>query len=72
MNQILNLSDTFHCSSHENLRRQSFLSPLVKLSVLLHFKRDDLVFQSLGTVTQVIIQFASIQTKHGQGHRNAQ
>lgn len=51
---------------------EGFFSPLVKLSVLLHLKRDDLVFQCLGTVAQVIIQIASVQTKHGQGHCDVQ
>lgn len=50
----------------------SFLSPFVKLSVLLHLERNDLVFQSLRAVTQVIIQIASIQAKHGQRHSDVQ
>lgn len=51
---------------------ENFLSPFVKLSVLLHLERNDLVFQSLRTVTQVIIQLASIQAKHGQRHSDEQ
>lgn len=49
---------------------ESFHSPLVQLSVLLHFEHDDLVFQFLSTVTQVIIQLASVETEHGHRHRN--
>lgn len=50
----------------------SFLSPFVKISVLLYLERNDLVFQSLRAVTQVIIQIASIQAKHGQRHSDVQ
>lgn len=51
---------------------KSLTSPLIKLSVFLHFKHDDHVFQSLNTLTQVIIQLASMQAEHGQGHRDMQ
>lgn len=65
--QMHNQSGQLRC-----LRGKSLLLPLVKLSVLFHFESDDLVFQCLSTLTQVIIQLASTQTKHGQGYCNAQ
>lgn len=48
-----------------------FPSPSVQLAVLFHLEDDDPVSQPLGSVTQVFVQLASTQTKHGQRHRDA-
>lgn len=48
-----------------------FLSLSVQLAVLFHLEDDDPVSQPLGSVTQVFVQLAGRQTKHGQRHRDA-
>lgn len=67
-----NQSGQLRCLRWRGLCGENLLLPLVKLAVLFHLEIDDLVFQSLSTLTQVIVQFASTQTKHGQGYCNAQ
>lgn len=44
------------------------LLPLIQRSVLIHLERDQRVSQAQRAVTQVIIQLAGIQAKHGQRH----